>query len=255
MRFLLTTSLLAGLSSPAFAGPPSAEAPPAADELARSMRALLTAAMPTPLFEQSMNWGHQREVMNGVTWEKEGLLLKPNKQKKLKNDGVWSKLKMEAVNPDKRIMLAVQDAQKPEKGRVTFDVVVTLATRITLEQQVWKNGVRLYSGETRARCRPILFLKCESTTKVQKTDSALPDVLFRMRVLNAKLTYDQFKVEHTAGLGGEMAEQLGDALHGLIKQLRPSLEKDALDKASKAIVKAGDTKEVKLGLGKLFDGK
>ena len=41
----------------------------------------------------------------------------------------------------------------------------------------------------------------------------------------------------------------------MVKQMRPSLEKDMLEKANRAIVKAGDTKEVKLGLGKLFDGK
>jgi hypothetical protein len=254
MRFLPSAALVFLVCAPAAADPPATE-PIAADELARSMRALLTAAMPTPLVESSHNWGHQKEVMNGITWEKDGLLLKPHKQKKLKNDGVWRRLKIEGVNPDKTLMLAVQDVNRPEKGRVTFDVVVTLATRITLEQQVWKSGVRLYSGETRARCRPILLLKCESTTRVQKTDSTVPDVVFRMRVLDAKLTYDQFKVEHTAGVGGELAEQLGDTLHSLVKQLRPSLEKNALAKASQAIVKAGDTKEVKLGLGKLFDGK
>src|SRR5262249_50886456 len=161
-------------------------------------------------------------------------------------------LKIEAVNPDKTLMLTVQNVNRPEKGRVTFDVVVTVPARITLEQQVWKSGVRLYSGETRARCRPILLLKCESTTRVQKTDSTIPDVVFRMRVLDAKLTYDQFKVEHTAGVGGEIAEQLGGTIHSLVNQLRPSLEKNALEKAGQAIVKAGDTKEVKLGLGKLF---
>ena len=57
------------------------------------------------------------------------------------------------------------------------------------------------------------------------------------------------------GSAGRSAEMLGEAAHDMIKQLRPSLEKDLLEKANRAIVKAGDTKEVKLGLGKLFDGK
>jgi hypothetical protein len=36
---------------------------------------------------------------------------------------------------------------------------------------------------------------------------------------------------------------------------RPSLEHRLIDKANAAIVKAGDTKEVRLGIGKLFERK
>jgi hypothetical protein len=48
---------------------------------------------------------------------------------------------------------------------------------------------------------------------------------------------------------------MGEALHKTVKLWMPSLEKDMQEKAARAIVKAGDTKEVKLGLGKLLDGK
>ena len=48
---------------------------------------------------------------------------------------------------------------------------------------------------------------------------------------------------------------MGDALHDTIKLWLPSLEKDMKEKAQQAIVKAGDTKEVRLGLGRLLDGK
>jgi hypothetical protein len=207
------------------------------------------------LVESSSNWGQQREVMNGVTWETSHVVPKPHKQKKMKNDGTWRRIKVGAVDPEKNLTLAVRNVRQPEKGRLTFDMVVTLQARIHFEQQIWKSGVKVYGGSTRARCLPILALKCESTSRVEKSDGALPDVVFRLRVLEAHLTYDQFKVEHTAGVGGEMAEVLGGAIHDMVKQLKPSLERDMLEKANKAIVKAGDTKEVKLGLGRLFDGK
>ena len=251
---LLVTTVLA--SGPLVAAPPERPVdPPAADELASIMRTLLTSSLPSPLVEQNSNWGHQKEVANGVTWKKSGVLLKPKKQEKLKNDGVWRRIRVDAVNPDKELKLLVSNVQKPEKGMVTFDMLVTLPTRIKFEQQLWKSGVRVYSGETRARCRPILQLKCESTSRALKSDGIIPDVVFRMRVLDARLTYDDLVVEHTAGVGGELAEALGDGILSMVKQLRPSLERDMLEKANRAIVKAGDTKEVKLGLGKLFDGK
>jgi hypothetical protein len=219
------------------------------------MRTLLKSALPAPLVAKDYNWGHQMEVWNGVDWEKDGLLLKPHKQKKFKNEGVWRRIRVEAVDPDKDLTLVVNNVRQPEKGKVTFDMVVALPTRINFEQQVWVRGTRLYSGETRARARPILALKCESTTRVEKSGGFLPNVVFRMRVLDAKLGYDQFQVDHTAGVGGDAAKIIGDGLHDTLKLLVPSLEKDLKEKAQKAILKAGDTKEVKLGLGKLLDGK
>jgi len=254
MRPLLTTALVFALVGPAVAAPPSSE-PPAAEELASVMRTLLTAALPSPLVAKEFNWGHQVEVMNGITWEGDGILKKPHKQKKLKNDGVWRKIRVEAFDPEKNLTLAVKNVQQPEKGKLTFDMIVALQTRITFEQQVWSRGNRLYSGETRARCRPIVVLKCESTSRVEKTGGLIPEVVFRMRVLDAALSYDEFRVDHTAGVGGEMAKVMGDALHDTIKLWKPSLEKDMKEKAQQAIVKAGDTKEVRLGLGRLLDGK
>jgi hypothetical protein len=255
MRPLLSAALLIALAGPVAAAPPNPASAPSADELAEVMRTLLTSALPSPLVAKEFNWGHQVEIMNGITWEGDGILKKPHKQKKFKNDGVWRKIQVEAFNPEKNLTLAVKNVQQPEKGKITFDMLVTLQTRITFEQQVWSRGTRLYSGETRARCRPILALKCESTSRVEKSGALIPDVVFRMRVLDARLSYDEFRVDHTAGVGGDLAKVMGDALHDTIKLWMPSLEKDMKEKAQQAIVKAGDTKEVKLGLGRLLDGK
>jgi hypothetical protein len=255
MRPLLAAAVLCSLAGAADPAPPKPADTPSADELASVMRTLLTSALPAPLVAKEFNWGHQVEVMNGVTWDGDGILKKPHKQKKLKNDGVWRRIRVEAFDPEKNLTVAVKNVRQPEKGKLTFDVVVALQTRITFEQQVWSRGTRLYSGETRARCRPIAVLKCESTSRAVKTGALLPEVVFRMRVVDAKLGYDEFRVDHTAGVGGDLARIMGDALHDTIKVWTPSLERDLKEKAQSAIVKAGDTKEVKLGLGRLLDGK
>jgi hypothetical protein len=254
MRLLATVVVFVAVATTATAAPPAPQ-PPSAEELATIMRGLLVTALPDPLVGQEFNWGHQVEVANGITWEGDGLFKRPHKQKKFQNDGIWRKIHVTAVDPGKNLKLAVKNVQQPEKGRTTFDMVITLQARIDFEQQIWTRGTRLYSGETRARCRPLVVLKCESTSRVEKTGGLLPDVVFRMRVLDAKLSYDEFKVEHTAGVGGDVAKVIGDAVHETVKLWMPSLEKDLKEKANKAIVKAGDTKEVRLGLGKLLDGK
>lgn len=228
---------------------------PSGDELAKVMKTFITAAMPTPLVEQNDNWGKQKNVTVGLKWEKDGILLKPKPMQALRNDGTWRRIRVEAFNPENNLNVIVRDIKKNAPGVMTFEVVVTLQTRIKFEQQVWLAGQRLYSGETRARCRPILTLQCESTTKAVKTGSFLPDITFRMRVLKADLNYDQLVVEHTAGVGGDLAKTLGKATIDMVNQVKPSIQRDALEKANKAIVKVGDTKEIKLGLGNLMLGK
>ena len=74
----------------------------------------------------------------------------------------------------------------------------------------------------------------------------------QLKVTKADLRYDNLKFEHIAGVGGEAAEMIGELAHTAVNQWRPSLERDLLEKANAAIVKAGENKEVRLSLTKLF---
>ena len=230
--------------------------PPTALELERIFRALALPLVPTPLLEDKSTWGHQEMVCVGVKWEKKGVLLKPEAIRSLRNEGVWRKFTITASDLDKALGLRVSDVKLPEPGRITFSASIQLPVNLKLEQQRWTSGVRLYTCETRARCKAILHLNCESTSRFdKKPDALLPDMVMRLRVVDAKLSYKDFVVEHTAGVGGDLAKFLGEATRESIKLLKPSLERDLLAKANAAIVKAGDTKEVRLGLSQLVESK
>ena len=229
---------------------------PTAAELSRTFRSLLLPNLPSPLVAQSYNWGHQEMGPIGLKWEKKGILLKPEVVKALRNDGMWRKVEVVAFDPANKLEVRVKDVALPEPGRLTFAMEVHMPVRVKLEQQLWQNGKRLYSGETRARSWVILTLKCESLSRLEKKPgSLLPDLVMRLRVQEAKLTYYDFVTEHTAGVGGDLARLFGDAVHEAVKSWKPDLEKDLLAKANAAIVKAGDTKEVRVSLSKLFEKK
>jgi hypothetical protein len=86
-------------------------------------------------------------------------------------------------------------------------------------------------------------------SRLEPNVTFVPDVIFRLRVRKADLQYDHFVTEHVAGLGGEPARLLGEAIR---KSLRPALEQRFLNQADAAIVKAGDTKQVRLSLASLL---
>jgi hypothetical protein len=204
--------------------------------LAGSLRAFLVSSLPQPLYEDARNWNKQKRGPRG----------------KMRNEGRWWKLRLSASNPAGTLVLDLRDVQKPERGRSTFTVFLAFDAVVDLDRQTWRHGVRLYSGSTRARLRLKLTLRCEAVTRILPGEGLLPEAVFRMRVLGSDVQYDNFVVEHTAGVGGEAAKLIGEIILGGVHRFRPSLERDLLAKANAAIVKAGDTKEVRIGLSSLF---
>jgi hypothetical protein len=222
--------------------------------LSGSLRALLLQTLPTPLYVNETHWGQQKEVQVGVTWKGSGLNIHAEPRMKLKNDGKWWKVRVTAPNLADTLVFDLRDVQTPEPGRLLFTAFASFDVNADYERQDWDDGVRLLSTEVRGRMRVKLTLHCEATSRTEK-NGALPEVVFRLRVVKAECAYDNLVVEHIAGVGGELAKLIGDATLGGMKQWHPSFEKHLLEKADAAIVKAGDTKEVRLSLGKLFGAK
>src|SRR5260370_40940500 len=98
-------------------------------------------------------------------------------------------------------------------------------------------------------------MDCENTLRVEFDKNGLPDFILRMRVTGAKLHYDKLVVEHINGIGGDAAKLIGDAAHRCMNQWRPSIERDLLAKANAAVVKAADTREIRVGFGGLIKTK
>jgi hypothetical protein len=237
--------------------PPGARPDPAdVKALEATLRPLLLKNLPDPLVSSAPGWGRQEEGVVGVMFHKEGLRLRTEQVRGLRNDGTWRKIEVRAVNPAQTLALGITEAAYPEPGRATFTAMVGTDCDIKFVQQVWRNGTRLYSGETRARCRVAVRLRCEAASRTElKGGSLLPDLVFRLRVTEAQLFYENLVVEHTAGVGGEAARVLGDAVIDTVRRVKPDLERDLLAKANAAVVKAADTKELRLSFDSLLKGR
>ena len=224
-----------------------------AHALAGTFRALLVEHAPRVLYEARPGWGHTARVARGLKWTGKHLPLHPETVYKDKNDGTWRHVRVTADNLADTLVFDLRNVRNPQPGRMTFDAFISFDAVVDYEQQDWDAGTRVYAGSVRARLRVKLLLGCEVVTKLQDTGALLPDATFRLRVTRADLRYDDFKAEHVAGVGGEAAKVLGDAVQGSLRAWRPSLEQDLLARANAAIVRAGDTKEVRVGLAHLFD--
>lgn len=208
--------------------------------LSVALQELVQSSLPTPLFEDDKHWNLQRQVLGG----------------KMRNDGRWWKVRVEPRFPNTTCQVAVVNLRDLGSGKKSFTVQVSMAVKVVLNRQTWLRGVRLYSGETRARTEIALTIDCESESKWERANGALvPDLVVRLRVVRSDFRHGQVIVEHTAGVGGDAARTIGDVLLAVMKQVKPSLERKLIDKANAAVLKAGNNKEVRLSLSKLVEGR
>jgi len=230
---------------------PKTDDPVARGTLAKVLRDLLLKNLPDPLSKSSPGWGKQKAV-TVVNRRREGLRVWSEPVRELRNDGLWRRYETRIPNPEK-IVLAVTELTRADDGKVSLTVgVIADRVDVKFEQQVWRNGTRLYGGETRAHCKGSLLLKVEVTTKTEfKPGSFVPEVKVNVRATEAHLGYEDLVVDHTAGLDGEAAKALGDFAVRVIKELKPDLEGELLQKANAAIVKAAGSRDFRLALDSL----
>jgi hypothetical protein len=243
--FLRMLTLLLLAVSPASAQTPVA---PSLPEIAAMVKPLLVQMVPPVLYEHTRNWGHTTMAFHGVHWHG----VEPEVVKTPRNDGLWQKVRLKPRELDK-LDFKLTDPVAIDAGRQSFQAYVDFVTGVEYEQQLWERGVRLYSGETRARLRLQAWVDIESSFKVD-TSMGL-DFVFRLKTTKAKVRASHLVVEHTAGIGGSGAKLLGEAIEGVVKEAEPGLQRRLQEKIEAALVKAADTREVRIGLGSLFSTK
>ncbi len=220
--------------------------------ISKLMRDMTLQHMPDPLVKANDGWGKQKEFVVGKV-----MLRNPNKfpeaPRELFNDGLWRRFTVTARDPADTLGIGITELVRPEADKMLVTINVAMDINFRMEQQLWVRGRQLYSGETRGHCTGAVQLKAVVTHKTEFKPGALfPDIALKVTTTEAKLFYDKIVIDHTAGLDGDDAKKVGDLVVDLVKSVKPELEKELLEKANAAIVKAAGTKEVKLQLDKLM---
>ncbi len=231
--------------------------PPEAEFVAKMLREMLVAKIPDPLTKSNQNWGHQKAV-TVVKHQREGLRFWTAPVQEFHNDGVWRRVELRIPDPAK-VSVAITELTYQPDGKVLATVAMACErVDVKMEQQIWRNGLRLYAGETRAHCAAGLLLKATVTTKTEYKKGSfipIPEVTLQVRATEAFLYHNEIIVDHTAGLDGDAANAVGDLLVRVVKAVKPDLEGDMLEKANAAILKAAGTREFKLALDKILGAK
>ena len=184
--------------------------------------------------------------------DRQALPVVPHVQHGARNQGTWRKIRITADNVSNSLVFNVRDVRPLGSGGSAFTVFLAFDARVHYEKQVWEAGVRLLSDSARARLRVKLTLNCEVSVRFEQAGQLVPDAVVRLRVTHSDLGYDDFVMEHIAGMGGDLAKLLGDTVKGTLHRFDPALERHLLARANAAIEKSADTKEVRLSLSSLL---
>jgi hypothetical protein len=240
------------LASPALFAQAQAKKDEPYNQLAQSLKPILVKSIPATLHEKTENWGHQVMVPVGLKWSG----VRPRVSRSPRNHGEWRKLIISTQDLPRTLDLKIYDVQNVTAEKQTFKVHLAFQMGVYYDQQNWESGARLWSGSVRARAQVKVDMQCENILRVEfDKKNNLPDFILRLRVTGAKVHYDNLVFEHINGIGGDGAKLIGKAAHDIINRARPSIERDILAKASDAIVKTADTREIRVGFGGLMKTK
>jgi hypothetical protein len=220
--------------------------------IAKLMRDMALKHMPDPLVKSSKGWGKQKEFAVGKVMLRNPNRVGPEMPRELFNDGLWRRFTVTAREPADTLAIAITELVRPAEDTMLVTLDVSMDINFRMEQQLWKRGLELYTGETRGHCKAGVRLKAQVVhTLAFKPGSFIPDVTLKVTTTEAQLYHDKIVIDHTAGLDGADAKAVGDLVLDLVKTLKPDLERELLEKGNAAIVKAAGTKEIKLQLDKL----
>jgi hypothetical protein len=220
--------------------------------IAKLMREMALQKMPDPLVKANDGWGKQKEYAVGRVMLRNPNRLPPEAPREVVNDGLWRRFTVTARDPAETLAIGIADLTRTRADTLQVTINVAMDINFRMEQQLWKRGRQLYSGETRGHCKGAVQLKATVVHKTEfKPGTLLPEIALKITTTEAKLFYDKLTIDHTAGLDGEDAKAVGDFVIDFIKKNVPDLEKQLLEKGNAAILKAAGTKEIKLKLDKL----
>jgi hypothetical protein len=216
------------------------------------MRDMAVKHMPDPLVKSNAGWGKRKEFAVGRVMLRNPNRVGPEMPRELFNDGMWRRFTVTAREPAETLAIGIPELVRPAEDTMVVTINVAMDINFRMEQQLWKRGLELYSGETRGHCKGGVQLKAQVVHTLEPNPGSIfPVVKLKVTTTEAKLFYDKIVIDHTAGLDGADAKAVGDLVIDLVKALKPDLEKELLEKGNAAILKAAGTKEIRLQLDKL----
>ncbi len=193
------------------------------------------------------DWNKTKEVYAGIKFRREGLKLETERRWKTVNHGLWRRYQVDLINPDQTLQVKISDVYWMPDNRLHFHLQVTSTVRVHARQARWNLDVKLYSAHVEAKATVLLDVDAHVGFQIDPTFLP-PALVLDPTVAKASLHMASFEVEKIGHLGGDLAEELGDATENIIRRELIEPQSDKLtDKLNRQIDKRRDSLKVAIG--------
>lgn len=193
------------------------------------------------------HWNKTKEVYAGVHFRRDGWNIETKRRWRTVNHGLWRRFQVDLIDPKEFLELTVSNVAWLPNGRLQFSLQATAAVKIHVRQARWNLDIRLYSAHVEARAK--VQLNVDANVGFQIDPTVFPPALALDPVVDqAALRMMSLEVDRIGHIGGDAAEEIGNAVEGLIKSeiIKPQSEKLA-EKLNRQIDKRRDRLRVSMG--------
>jgi hypothetical protein len=206
------------------------------------LKGLVLDALPHK-YSDTKNWGGQSRVYDGFRFRMDDGRIETERVWKSVNDGTWKKYTAELIDPQKQFEVHLRELRQLPDGGMSFDLVFVAHLRLHARQSKWIRGVQLYSLSADGSANVQLALHCELTSKLD-VSKLPPEILFQPVVKSAELDVLDFRIDRVSKVGGEIAQQVTEAVRSRLTEEIDSKEVDLVKKINMQL----DKKKEKLRL-------
>jgi hypothetical protein len=219
MRPTPLVALLFALS--AVAGAQAADGLPATvgglapDAIANIVAGMIADAIPRE-YEKYKDWGNTKRITTGLDLKGHVWDPKINRRKSEVNDGIWKHYRVTLIEPDKSLVVRIDNLRSLDAGKVAFTLNITAKVHGWAQTRVFEDGIPL--GTYTAEGDSVVNLSIDGEVALETTPSSfLSGVAIRPHVTAAWVKLDDFRLTRIGELKGSLAHELGDGMRHLIE--------------------------------------
>lgn len=177
--------------------------------LADTLATLVREVIPRE-YEKGEDWGKTKRITTGVkvhSWDF-------SRRKKEVPHGHWKKYRLELVDPDERLSVAIRNLRPLEEGAGAA-MTLDLATPMSgwAQTRNYNRGVHLLTLTAEADLEVAISIDCEVRAKMTPQGFALDP-----KVTDSRLDLKKFDMHRLGELGHDLAEPLGKGIKKLVEE-------------------------------------
>ena len=214
-QFAVAFMFVAGIAVLPKSSSAPADTDPSNEVISRIGAQLIAEAIPRE-YERSKDWGRTKRITTGVRSSGNFFKFDIHRRKSDVKHGIWKQYRVTLVEPDKYLQVRIENLRNIGPGRTALTLIVAAKLHGWARAKIYDRGIHIMALEAEADASIRLWLDAEISLESMPTDSFLPGVAIRPVITDARLSFENFRLDRISDLRGSLARELGYGLRHLI---------------------------------------